>query len=224
MIALRWNIAQFFERLWWQNYLRAKDNHRYLEWKRNYWQKILQQVFELMDDKTVKENFKNNSLDILDAGCGPAGIFLNLENHRVDAMDPLVEKYLGGLRLIERPDFPRVNFIPQQLENFPAPEKYDFIFCMNCINHVKDMEVSLKNLSTSLKHQGFLVVTVDAHNYNIVKSLLQMIPADILHPCQLRLQDYAEAITKTLKTKNLKRSLLKQGILFNHYLMVAQKI
>ena len=134
MISLRWNIAQSFERQWWRNYLSGKDRHLYLDWKKNYWENILEQTFDLIGKRIADFNY--SSLRILDAGCGPAGIFLNLRLHKVDALDPLVNQYLEKHQLIDRADYPNTRFIQGKLESFISSGTYDYIFCMNCINHV----------------------------------------------------------------------------------------
>ena len=222
MIALRWNIAQAFERLWWRNYLSGKDPQHYLAWKKDYWEKLLQQVYDITDESAPK-SFNRQSLNVLDAGCGPAGIFLNLQNHRVDAIDPLVRRYLDELHLIDRKDFPHVNFISGNLEGISSATQYDWIFCMNCINHVKDIELCLKNISAALKKEGFFVMTVDTHKHWLAKPLLNTMPIDVLHPYQLSLDDYIRLIEKKFSKGIIRNRLLKRGVMFDYYLVVVQK-
>jgi len=221
MIALRWNIAQSFERLWWQNYLSGTDKHRYLSWKKNYWEDVLQQVFEWTGHEHAAD-FKNRSLQVLDAGCGPSGIFLNLPQHQVDALDPLMHQYLQEHQLIERQDYPNVGFMRGKLEDFSRKAAYDYVFCMNCINHVNDIGMCLENMFAALKDKGFLVITVDAHKYSIVNRVLSAIPADVLHPYQLSVDDYTHLLEDKFKTSAAKK-LIKAGLLFDHYLIMVQK-
>ena len=66
-MSIRWKIAQFTERLWWKNYLRGKSPEDYLRWKQNYWLNFLQAC-------GIEQNLLHGQ-NVLDAGCGPAGIF-----------------------------------------------------------------------------------------------------------------------------------------------------
>ena len=58
--TLRWRIAQTFEARWWKKYLSHKDVATYLEWKRGYWNNVLNL---LKDSIKLKPGQK-----ILDAG------------------------------------------------------------------------------------------------------------------------------------------------------------
>jgi len=82
-MSLRWKIAQAFEIRWWQHYLRNKPKKNYLEWKRDYWETFL---------RDIKVTPKANSRAI-DIGCGPAGIYMVLDQLRIDALDPLLSNY-----------------------------------------------------------------------------------------------------------------------------------
>lgn len=222
MIALRWNIAQTFERLWWHNYLSGKDKAHYLSWKKSYWERVLHQVYDIIGHEKSAD-LRNKRLQTLDAGCGPSGIFLNLWQHQVDALDPLMDHYLQEHQLFKLTDYPNVRFMEGTLENFSRRETYDFIFCMNCINHVNDIGVCLQNMHEALKNEGFLVMTVDAHKYGIAKRMLNSIPADALHPYQLNADDYIGLLETKFLGSKAKISFVKRGQLFDHRLLAIQK-
>lgn len=222
MIALRWNIAQSFERLWWQNYLSRRDKRHYLSWKKNYWEKVLHKVFELTGEEKAAV-FKNETLQILDAGCGPSGIFLNLKQHRVDALDPLMNQYLEKHQFVDKAEYPNVRFMQGKLENFLRNGIYDYVFCMNCINHVDDIGRCLANMFAALKNNGVLALTVDTHKYEPLKALLKIVPADILHPYQWNLEQYSRAIRHHFRDDAIRHRLLKRGAFFDHYMLVVQK-
>jgi len=177
---LRWKIAQFFEAWWWRRYLRGKSLPDYLVWKRGYWLDFLQKI-GLEVPATAS---------ILDAGCGPAGIFLVFPENKTTAVDPLLGKY--------RPMFPHftdgtlrnVRFLEQPLESYAAAVPFDLVFCLNAINHVADLELCLQKLRQATRPGGKLVLSVDAHNYAAFKRIFQLVPGDILHPHQLDLADY----------------------------------
>ena len=68
--SLKWKIAQTLEYKWWQNYLKKKNTAEYLSWKETYWNNLLAEIAAFLP--LLKGN------KILDAGCGPAGIFMAL--------------------------------------------------------------------------------------------------------------------------------------------------
>ena len=141
-MKLRWKIAQWFEQRWWKNYLSNKNKEEYLVWKKRYWENIL--------SKIPVEIKINSSKIICDAGCGPAGIFIALPDNKIIAVEPLILQYEKQTSFFKRSDYPNTTFIQSTIEEFQTrevlktaqilPEKYDFVFCMNAINHVHEIE------------------------------------------------------------------------------------
>ena len=80
----RWQFAQMLEIRWWKNYLKKKEVGNYLEWKKNYWNNFLLSI--------PVDLLKPGQL-VLDAGCGPAGIFIVLSQHQVIGVGPLTDQY-----------------------------------------------------------------------------------------------------------------------------------
>jgi len=211
---LRWKVAQFAELRWWQNYLKKKDKATYYNWKKKYWNDL---VIKIQDDLIVSNDSK-----ILDAGCGPAGIFINYPDHSITAIDPLLDDYTNRLPFFEFSDFPKVNFINSSIEAFNIDEKFDVIFCMNAINHVVDIDKCWDVLLNHLKPNGQLVVTIDAHNHPIFRKLFAAIPGDVLHPHQYNLEEYIKMLTDRglSLTRNVK---LKSEFFFDHHLLVMRE-
>lgn len=211
----RWNTAQFAERKWWQRYLKNKDVAEYHVWKKNYWKNLLLQCAPY---------FKVSSQDvILDAGCGPAGMFMIFPENKVVAFDPLVDSYEQDLPHFKKSMYPNVSFINVGLEEFNSNEKFDTIFCMNAINHVHDIELSFDNLVEPTKKGTHIVVTIDAHNHSIFKHLFRLLPGDILHPHQYDLKEYESFLTRR-NCKILASIHLKKEFFFDHYMLVAERL
>jgi len=213
-MSKRWRTAQKFELKWWENYLANKPVSEYLDWKKKYWIALLQQLlpeFRLYKDQKV-----------LDAGCGPAGIFIALPDQQVTAIDPLIHNYASSLAHYDQATYPYVNFIETRMEEFTHAAIFDVVFCMNAINHVADINLSMKAICNSLKPNGYFIMSIDAHNYSLAKSIFRAIPGDILHPHQYDIREYA-AMIKAQGMLIEKRVLLKQEFLFNHYLILAKK-
>lgn len=211
--SVRWRIAQFFELRWWQRYLAGKDRQAYLEWKRTYWRRFLE-----MGDIQIPLGAR-----VLDAGCGPAGIFTILETSVVHALDPLLDQYEAALPHFRRADYPNVQFFNQPLENFFPPENYDLVFCLNAINHVADLGAAFDRLVALTRPGGTLFVSVDAHNFRLLKPIFRLVPGDILHPHQYDLPEYEAMLTQ--RGLRLERTVLvKKELIFNYFLLVATRV
>lgn len=159
---------------------------------------------------------------ILDAGCGPAGIFTILENQEVIAVDPLLDQYEASLSHFDAENYPYTQFICSPLEDFQKESYFDVVCCMNVINHVLDIESSTDNLCNALKPDGQLLLTIDAHNHQGFKHIFRALPGDVLHPHQYDLQEYEQMLTKRGLT--IQQSIrIKKEFLFDHYLLLAIK-
>lgn len=211
-MRLRWKIAQAFEIRWWQNYLNDKPKADYLDWKKAYWLEFLERI---------GVHPKKGS-SVLDMGCGPAGIFMVLEEQKVTALDPLIEAYGRRLTHFDIHDYKHVHFHPIAFEQFEPEQLFDYVFCLNAINHVSDIQACMDKLVAATKPDGTLVLSIDAHNYELLKNVFRMVPGDILHPHQYDLNEYREMLTKRHYTIE-KTVLYKREMIFNYYVIVAKR-
>ncbi len=209
---LKWRLAQWVELRWWKRYLKGKNKQTYLNWKREYWKSVWNKIAKVIPLTPTST--------IADMGCGPAGIFIAFPGHSVTAIDPLLQQYETHLPFFERSDYPNCLFITSGIEDFEIASAFDIVFCMNAINHVKDMEKAVDVIVKATKRSGYLVISIDAHNHSFFKMLFRLVPGDILHPHQYDLKEYQSFLEKRgIKIK--KTELLKQEFFFNHYLIVA---
>lgn len=212
--SLRWQIAQWFERRWWRRYFSGKEKAAYYRWKKEYWLQLLQAIEEVLPWQEAET--------IADLGCGPAGIFIAFEGKQITAADPLLDRYEEELPFFKKSDFPNVVFVNQTLEAFKPDRKFDIVCCMNAINHVSDIELAYDRLVYAAKDRGYLVVSIDAHNFSFFKFLFRLIPGDILHPHQYDLNEYCQFMNLRQCTM-LKKQLIKKEFFFSHYVVVARK-
>lgn len=211
-MKLRWKIAQAAEIKWWQSYLNKKDKAAYLDWKKEYWQQFLV-------DCKLEIPVGASCADI---GCGPAGIFTILEQQQVTALDPLLEQYQEKLAHFDFEDYPQVHFESIPLEKLTNQQQYDYVFCLNAINHVADLEQCFDNLFKITKKGGTLIVSIDAHNHTILKHIFRALPGDILHPHQYDLAEYQTMLTTRGAT--IKHTVHKDSaFFFDYYVLVAKK-
>lgn len=209
----RWRLAQFFELWWWKNYLRNKKVVDYTAWKKAYWKNLLEPHLSLLH---ISPN-----TTIADFGCGPAGVFLFFKKQKITAIDPLLYQYEKSIPHFAKESHPNVTFVESTIEDYRAKEKYDVVFCMNAINHVHNIEKSYDVLCRQLNPNGYLVMSIDAHNFSFFKLLFRWIPGDILHPHQYDLKEYKQFLVKR-KLTVLKTELTKKEFFFNHYLILAK--
>ncbi len=215
-MTFRWKIAQAAEIRWWQGYLKNKPTTDYAVWKTKYWQDLLAEIG--LESKNTEGG------KILDAGCGPAGIFMIFKNQDVDALDPLLNEYAAKLPHFRKENYPNVQFFSQPLESFSdKKDVYDTVFCLNAINHVADLQRAFDVLVDATKAGGTLVVSIDAHNYGFLKTIFQALPGDVLHPHQFDLAEYSTMLTA--RGCRIERTLLKKAeFIFNYYVLVATKL
>lgn len=212
-MSWKWKLAQKLEFVWWQRYLRNKDTAVYLEWKKRYWQ-------DLLEKQSGSLQLPGNSM-ILDAGCGPSGIFLVLEGNQVDAIDSLLDKY-ELLPHFQPKNVPWTTFRNLPIEGLEETGKYDVIFCLNAINHVKNLSLCYDKLVAALKPNGHLIISTDAHRHNYLKKIFQLIPGDMLHPVQLDIREYEQLLTER-NMHIVRSSLHKREPIFDYYITIAQK-
>lgn len=210
-MSIKWSLAQFLEVRWWKNYQRSL-NDDYIESKKEYWKKILSS-----SEMTIPHNKA-----ILDVGCGPSGIYTILEKNKVDCVDSLIEKYEESIHFFSTKQYPNYSFHCVPFEDFEIKKEYDVVFCLNAINHFRDINSSVQKLYQSLKVGGELLVGIDGHRHTLLKKVFRTIHMDLLHPVQMSLGEYEELFQKqgfeTIKTVEY-----TSGNIFNYYLLKLTK-
>ena len=166
-------------------FLKGSSPADYLSDKRAYWQRVITQL-----DWQIDEDAR-----VLDAGCGPAGVFIHLADvQQVTAIDPLLDRY-RRLAIFDRSDYPRVDFGTTTLEAFRTDRPFDAIYCFNAINHVRDWEGSLDGLTAAARPGTRLLLTSDVHRHRWLLPIFRLLPGDALHPQQHLAEDYRRALS-----------------------------
>lgn len=210
-LNLRWKIAQWAEIRWWKRYLHHKVPEAYLQQKTTYWNRVIEEVgIDVVPGSVV-----------LDAGCGPAGIFMALSGARITAVDPLLESY-KTLPHFQPERYPDVTFQSKALEDVDYESVFDQIFCLNVINHVSDMPLALSKMHHALKPGGDFWLSVDAHRFPVLQPVFAALPGDILHPHQYTLPQYERWVQK-IGFKIVQKKMLKPGGLFDYWMLRLAK-
>lgn len=211
-MRFRWKVAQAAEIKWWQTYLKGKSKEEYISWKKSYWKSFL--------EKLGIEVFAGAK--VLDAGSGPAGIFTILNDQKVVALDPLMDQYKAKIDHFDPEEYPSVQFVNGPLEKYTSTSDFDFIFCLNVINHVDNLDGSLDRLVDTLGTEGTFILSIDAHNFSFFKHLFRLLPGDILHPHQYDLDEYTQMAAKR-NLEVVKTVHFKKEFFFDYYALVLKK-
>ena len=163
--SLRWRVAQWLELRWWRSYLSGRSSEEYLADKRAYWERLLTQLgWEVQAGARV-----------LDAGCGPAGIFIYLaDRQEVTAVDPLLDRY-SGLAVFDPARYPAVRFRRSKLESYRAGRPFDRIYCLNAINHVSDWAAALDALTAAARPGTRMLLSSDVHRPRLVTTDIPLV-------------------------------------------------
>ena len=212
--TMKWKLAQFLELIWWKRYLRNKEVKDYIVWKKKYWNSFI--------EKTALKPYITRGRELLDIGCGPAGIFIVLEEKEVTAVDPLIDNYESNLKHFKKGNYPYVSFVSKAFENFDSKQTFDVVFCLNAINHFKDFDYSLKKLQGLLKKEGVLILSIDVHRFSLLKYIFRLIPGDMLHPHQHTRNDYLQMLKSLTKMDVVRREVLEKGNIFNYEVLVCK--
>ena len=213
---LRWEIAQWWELWWWKKYLRSREKSEYIAWKQTYWERLI-------DIIGVKDTWLSAHY-VLDIGCGPFGLALVHEAIRkpLIAVDPLIVEYERGLPHFDKKDYTCITFIESTMEHYESDHLFDFVFCLNAINHVEHIDLSFKKLSKLSTYGATLVLGVDVHNFFFFKYLFRWIPGDILHPHHYDLREY-ERMLESSGFKIQSRYQIKKEFFFKYQVVVAER-
>ena len=210
---LRWQLAQWLELLWWKRYLKGKSPEEYLAWKTSYWKNFLHKLRSL---PALKHKH------ILDAGCGPAGVYLALEGNTVTATDPLLDSYATTLPHFSKDRYPYVRFRTEALEALADSNEYDITFCLNAINHVADIRLCFRKLVDATKPGGTVFVSIDAHRHSWLMPLFRLIPGDALHPHQYDLNGYIQ-LREAAGCTVTEKLLVEPGKIFDYWVLTGVK-
>ena len=204
-LTLRWRLAQWLERRWWRHYLHRRPVSGYREQKQQYWQRVL---------ATVGWQPRPGAR-VLDAGCGPAGIFMILSDSRVLAVDPLIRAYAQDLPHFRPADYPWTDFRPGRIEAGFPEGPFAEIYCLNAINHVADWSAALDALTAAARPGTRLLLASDVHRYRFLCRLFRLLPGDALHPQQHRSEDYRRALRQR-GWRIERETCLKRGRVFDY--------
>ncbi|MDD3679430.1 MAG: methyltransferase domain-containing protein [Candidatus Shapirobacteria bacterium] len=116
--------------------------------------------------RELKKYIKKNSM-ILDAGCGEGNISLILakKNNNITGID-ISKKAINTAKKkakilgLEK----RTKFFVRDIHNFKLKEKFDFVVCVEVLEHIENDSQTIKNISNHIKKFGLLIITTPSKN------------------------------------------------------------
>ncbi len=115
-----------------------------------------------------------------------------------------------------------MRFFCKPLEQFVPEKPYAWVFCLNAINHVSDLQICFDRLFTCTQNGGTLLVSIDTHNHGWLKRIFRLLPGDILHPHQYDLEEY-KSMLRSSGFHIVQTTLLKKERIFSYYLIAATR-
>lgn len=213
MILSKWNLAQFLEKNWWFYYLKSKDLQEYLIRKKTYWFFFLNQI-HIHPPKEAS---------IIDLGCGPAGIFTIFGEHtKITGVDPLLDFYKSKFKSI-LDMYANVEFVKSTIELYTPKQTYEFVFCLNAINHVKDIDRCMYQFKSCGNKSSVFIISSDIHRHSFAKGFLKLIPIDMLHPKQMDNDEFEQLIIRH-GFEIVEKKIMSKKFLFNYEVYILKKL
>jgi SAM-dependent methyltransferase len=169
----RWQSAQIAERMYWQGYRTSRAKLKPLI--DEYWSYYLR----------ILKNYLKPQDRVLDIGCGPDGVINYIDNEQKYGLDPLMDFYLSNFEMPKN-----INWKKGVGENIPfETDFFDFVITTNTLDHTKEPQKMLKEISRVLKRGCFLFLTVNCYGplsmlYKRAKEIVGK-RVDPLHPHSL---------------------------------------
>lgn len=168
----RWNIAQEYEKNWWDT---RKENVS-LEFYRHFAEDLtehLQGIFEIKKDTVT-----------LEIGSGAAGTITFLDSEEKYAIDPL-EYYYSTVEQFTKDRDSRVRYYSAKGENLPFDNLFfDLIIIDNVLDHCDDPEKVIKEMYRVIKKEGIIFLRQNTYHFwgVFIRNRLEKFTFDKGHP------------------------------------------
>jgi SAM-dependent methyltransferase len=224
----RWEIAQQYERSYWENAGKqiesgSENGLGWYEWRAGKLAERLQAAFP------GQTPINRSALEV---GSGPVGIISYLNAEQRVAIDPLQDFYRTRPELIRWRDA-RVDYRTGGAERLPFDDgQFDMVILDNVIDHVLDADSVMREIWRVLRTNGVLYFSVNLHPAwgGLLHRMVSRLKIDRGHPHTFTLpkvrrflsahhfdvrhedwQDYAECKRADLQSPHLKDKLKALG-------------
>lgn len=199
----RWEIAQNYERLFWQKAAEriaagTGAKLRWYAWRAQELEKSLDPFREAFAEKSK----------ILEIGCGPVGIISYFDWGERHAIDPLNNFYAENQELSGIRD-KNVEYRQGKGEELPfLDNEIALVILDNVLDHTEEAEKTLDEINRVLRKCGYLYLSVNIHTTwgKHIHKMLSVLKIDKGHPHSFDLN----RIRKIIKKHNF--SILKENM------------
>ncbi|MBU4501896.1 MAG: class I SAM-dependent methyltransferase [Nanoarchaeota archaeon] len=125
---------------------------------------------------------------VLEVGCGYVPFVSILTKGNLYALDPFsIPKVPGNFR-----------FEKTGVEDYKADAKFDLLFSLNVIDHVKNMNEAIRKISDLTMDKGYLILSLCTYNDNLSKLFFRYTNRwfDKPHPYHFDKEDFVETVQK----------------------------
>ena len=149
-----------FELFWWREYLERKSKSEYFDELTEYWEKFL---------SNIRSNLGlRNLINVLDVECGPAGIFMIMQDYNCTAVDPYFNQYEKEIKYFRKSDYPNTIFRNEYGRKFIPLEKYDLIFLNKPNLNNESIMCTVRNLKYAAANGAKIILTIDLQMFEFI--------------------------------------------------------
>lgn len=168
----RWNIAQKYEKNWWNSKREGISITFYKNFAKDL-KDILTGILEIKKDTSI-----------LEIGSGASGTITFIDSENKYAIDPL-EYYYSTVKEFTKDRDPRVHYFTAKGEALPFDsEMFDLIIIDNVLDHCSDPEKVIFEMKRVLKSAGVIYFRQNTYHYwgVFVRFIMEKIIFDKGHP------------------------------------------
>lgn len=168
----RWSKAHRLEK---RAYDDTEYNKKIIELRKYTWGLLIDSLKTTID-------FKNHK-NILEIGGGVTTVFLAIADGEKYAVDPVYNHVFTNYPYLkEIEEYKDVNFISGTLEDIPIDKKFDLIFSINMLDHVRDCNEIAAKIGKLLSPGGILILSIDCYDSASVRNIIRWFDVDTPHP------------------------------------------
>lgn len=179
----RWNIAQNYEKAWWEQRQDLVD----FDFYRAYARELIEKTKEVI---TIQP-----TTAILEIGSGAGGILTFLDSNDRHAIDPL-ESFYGSVPTFHQQRDPGVHYKTAQAEDLPYEEnRFDLVICDNVLDHCENVQQVFAEIRRVMRPKSVLYLRVNLYTTwgKFVRLIVEKLKIDPGHPYTFTrhsIQDY----------------------------------
>jgi ubiquinone/menaquinone biosynthesis C-methylase UbiE len=168
----RWNIAQGYEKAWWETRQELVD----FDFYRAYAQELIEKTRDFISIQPTTA--------ILEIGSGAGGILTFLDSNDRHAIDPL-ESFYGSVPTFQQQRDPNVQYKTAQAEDLPFEDnRFDLIICDNVLDHCENVQQVFEEIHRVMRSNSVLYLRVNLYTTwgKLVRFLVEKLKIDPGHP------------------------------------------